>query len=39
MIRFLTMQYRMGKVTEAYLDRLVEIGRITAEQKIEIMEG
>ena len=39
MIYFLKLQWRMGKIDEEYLDHLVEIGRITAEQKIEIMEG
>ena len=39
MIYFLKLQWHMGKINEAYLDHLVEIGRITSEQKIEIMEG
>ena len=39
MIYFLKLQWRMGKINEEYLDHLVEIGRITEAQKIEIMEG
>ena len=38
MIYFLKLQWRMGKINEEYLDHLVKIGRITSEQKIEIME-
>lgn len=29
MIRFLKLQYQMGKIDEAYLTHLVKIGRIT----------
>lgn len=38
MIRFLKLQYQMGKIEEAYLTHLVEIGRITESEKNEIME-
>ena len=37
MLRFLKLQYRMGKIDEAYLNHLVEIGRITESEKAEIM--
>lgn len=37
MIRFLTLQYRMGKVTEEQLQKLVEKGIITEEEKTTIM--
>lgn len=37
MIRFLTLQYRMGKVTEEQLQRLVENGAITENEKTTIM--
>lgn len=37
MIRFLTLQYRMGKVTEEQLQKLVEKGTITEEEKATIM--
>ena len=37
MIRFLKIQYQMGKIDESYLSHLVEIGRITEEDKTEIM--
>ena len=37
MIRFLKLQYQMGKIDEAYLNHLVEIGRITEGEKAEIM--
>lgn len=38
MMRFLKLQYQMGKIDEAYLNHLVEIGRITENEKAEIME-
>lgn len=38
MIRFLKIQYQMGKIDEAYLNHLVEIGRITEAEKAEIIE-
>ena len=37
MLRFLKLQYQMRKIDEVYLNRLVEIGRITEEEKAEIM--
>ena len=37
MVRFLTLQYRMSKIDEEYLNHLVEIEKITEEQKLEIM--
>lgn len=37
MIRFLKIQYQMGKIDEAYLSHLVEIGRITENEKGEII--
>ena len=37
MIRFLTMQYRIGKVTEEQLQKLVDNGTITADEKMLIM--
>lgn len=37
MIRFLKLQYQMGKINEEYLNHLVEIGRFTEEEKAEIM--
>lgn len=37
MVRFLQLQFRMGKIDEEYLTNLVESGRITEEQKLEIM--
>lgn len=37
MIRFLKLQWSMGKIDEEYLNRLVENGRITEADKIEIM--
>lgn len=37
MIRFLKLQLQMGKIDEAYLNHLVEIGRINEEEKAEIM--
>lgn len=37
MIRFLKLQYQMGKIDEAYLDNLVAIGRITESEKAEIV--
>ena len=37
MVRFLKLQYQMGKIDEAYLNHLVEIGRITESEKAEIM--
>lgn len=37
MLRFLKLQYQMGKIDEAYLNHLVEIGRITEIEKAEIM--
>ena len=39
MVRFLKLQYQMGKIDEEYLNRLVEIGRITEEEKTEIMQS
>ena len=38
MVRFLKLQYQMGKIDEAYLNHLVEIERITESDKAEIME-
>ena len=38
MVRFLKIQYQMGKIDETYLSHLVEIGRITEEEKAEIIE-
>lgn len=38
MVRFLQLQFRMGKIDEEYLTNLVESGRITEEQKSEITE-
>ena len=35
MLRFLKLQYQMGKIDEAYLNHLVEIGRITESEKAE----
>lgn len=37
MLRFLKLQYQMGKIDEAYLNHLVEIGRITESEKAEII--
>ena len=37
MLRFLKIQYQMGKINEEYLNHLVEIGRITESDKAEIM--
>lgn len=37
MIRFLKIQYQMGKINEEYLNHLVEIGRITEIEKAEII--
>ena len=37
MIRFLKLQYQMGKIDETYLNHLVEIGRITESEKAEII--
>lgn len=37
MVRFLKLQYQLGKIDEAYLNHLVEIGRITESEKAEIM--
>jgi len=37
MIRFLKLQFQMGKIDEAYLNNLVEIGRITESEKVEII--
>ena len=38
MIKFLKIQYKLGKIDEDYLDNLVLSGKITEEQKLEIME-
>lgn len=38
MVRFLKLQYQMGKIDEAYLNHLVETGRITGSEKVEVME-
>ena len=38
MLRFLKIQHQMGKIDEAYLSHLVEIGRINENEKAEIME-
>lgn len=38
MIEFLKIQYRMGKIIEEQLSRLVKLGRITEQDKINIME-
>lgn len=37
MLRFLKLQYQMGKIDETYLNHLVEIGRITESEKADIM--
>ena len=37
MLRFLKLQYQMGKIGEDYLSHLVKIGRITEEEKAEII--
>lgn len=37
MIKYLKLQFKMGKIDEAYLDKLVGLGKITAEQKVEVM--
>jgi uncharacterized XkdX family phage protein len=37
MIEFLTIQYRMGRVTEAQLQRAVELGRITQAEYEQIV--
>lgn len=37
MIRFLKMQWSMGRIDENYLNGLVEIGRITEVEKAEII--
>lgn len=37
MLRFLKLQYQMGKIDETYLNHLVEIGRIAESEKAEIM--
>ena len=38
MIRFLKLQYQMGKIDEDYLSHLVEIGRISESEKAEITQ-
>ena len=37
MIRFLKLQYQMGKIDEVYLENLVAMGRITEEEKDSIL--
>ena len=39
MINFLKIQWKLGKIDEAYLDALVSKGRITQEQKLIIING
>lgn len=36
MIKYLTLQYKMGKIDDTYLAQLVELGRITEEDVIII---
>ncbi len=38
MIAFLKIQWKLGKINEAYLNTLISKNRITSEQKTEIME-
>lgn len=38
MIEFLKLQYQMGKLTVEQLERLVTVGRITAEDKTLILQ-
>lgn len=37
MIYFLKLQWQMKRIDEDYLNRLVNIGRITEQEKYEIM--
>jgi hypothetical protein len=37
MIEFLKIQYRLGRVTETQLDKLIVDGKITEEDKVYIM--
>lgn len=37
MVEFLKIQYRLGKLTETQLDKLVADGKITTDDKIYIM--
>ena len=39
MIAFLKIQWKLGKIDEAYLDTKVSQGKITLEQKQEIMSA
>lgn len=38
MFEFLKVQYRLGRIDEAYLDKMVKRGKITLEQKEEIVK-
>lgn len=38
MIKFLKIQYRLKKIDEEYLDKLIRLGRITENDKMEIMK-
>ena len=37
MVEFLKIQYRLGRLTEAQLDKLVTDGKITADDKVYII--
>lgn len=39
MIYFLTLQYRLGRIDEAYLDALIANGTITDSDKQQITEA
>jgi hypothetical protein len=39
MVEYLKIQFQNGKINEAYLDKMVAKGLITAEQKIEIINS
>ena len=37
MIAFLKLQYRLGRIDDAFLNRLLEIGKITEAEKAEVI--
>jgi len=37
MFKFLKIQYKLGNIDKSYLDKMVAKGRITEEEKKEIM--
>jgi len=36
MVNFLKLQYQLGRISDEQLDRLVEMGRITEQELLEI---